>query len=388
MAAARLSKITNPNIKDALRLRSVISGKPLIGPKSVNIHINNSCNHRCEFCWNFSPYVRKQPKRKVIDYKVLEDVLEDCREMGVDEINFEGGEVTLYPFWIDLFRKVKDLGMRLIAYSHLDCDTRCLRGLCYADQLTVNLSAITEESFKRVHGKKASLSLVLKNLDRLLAIRDKRGKPEIVLSFVVYSQNYRELAGFLDIAHKRKVNRVVVRFFKATREMRPLVFSKDALASLNKTVEKALQTHHVFKHNLQHLRHILSHGKLFNNVVSMAHSAWHNDRLLFYDVTGGRINCHAGWFDANIDEQGRVVAPCDNVGVCVAGNIYERRFKDIWFDNDLLHKTLKDASRGIHTRSAKWKECRNCGFIAFNKMLEEKISFVKEDQSFFLDSGS
>jgi MoaA/NifB/PqqE/SkfB family radical SAM enzyme len=189
----------------------------------------------------------------------------------------------------------------------------------------------------------------------------------------VYNHNYRELADFLDMAHQRKVDRVVIRFFKATQDMKGLVFSKDELALLREIVEKALQKSYFFKHDLPYLHHILTRGKLFENVVSMAHSAWHNDRLLFYDVTGGRIHCHVGWFDANIDEKGRVVAPCDNVGVCVAGNIYERRFKDIWFDNDLLHKTLKSASRGIHTRSSKWKECRNCGCLAFNQMLDKKI---------------
>ena len=226
MTNSAMSKIADPGIRDALRLKSAVLGKPLIGPKSVNIHIINSCNHRCEFCWYFSPWVKSQPKRKMLDYKVLERVLEDCREIGVDEINLEGGEVTLYPFWKDAFRKVKELGMRLIAYSHLDYGADHLPGLCYADRLTVNFSAITEESFKRVHGKKASMTRVLKNMDRLLAMRDKRGKPEIMLSFVVYNHNYQELAGFLDMARQRKVDQVVVRFFEATPRDAGVVFFK------------------------------------------------------------------------------------------------------------------------------------------------------------------
>ena len=373
MATSALSRIADTGVRDALRLRSAITGKPLIGPKSVNIHITSSCNYKCEFCWYFSPFVKDQPKRKILDYKVLEGVLEDCQEIGVDEINFEGGEVTLYPYWGQAFRKVKDLGMRLIAYSHLDCSAELLPGLSYADQLTVNFSAITEETFKRVHGKHVSMSRVLKNMDRLLAMRDKCGKPKIVLSFVVYDHNYQELAGFLDMAKERMVDKVVVRFFKPTEEMRQLFFSKDALVSLRQVVETALQKQYGFKHDLQHLQHILSNGKLFDNVDSLPHSPMHNDRLLFYDSTGGSINCNVGWFYANIDEKGRVVAPCDNVGVCVAGNVNERRFKDIWFENDFLHDTLKEASRGIHTCSSKWKECRYCSYVSMNKLLEERI---------------
>jgi len=373
MKNSAMSKITDPAIRDALRLKSAVIGRPLIGPKSVNIHIINSCNYKCEFCMYFSPLVHNPPKRKMLDYEVLEGVLEDCRQIGVDEINFEGGEVTLYPFWADVFCKVKKLGMRLVAYSHLGYGAHHLPGLCYADCLTVNFSAITEGSFKRIHGKQASLSRVLKNLDRLLAIRDKCGKPKIVLSFVVYNHNYQELAGFLDMAHQRKVDEVVIRFFKATSEMRDLFLSQEELISLRRSVESALQKPFKFKHDLKKLHDVLSNGKMFDNVVSMPRSSLHNDRLLFYDSTGGDIHCHIGWFYSNIDEQGRVVAPCDNVGVCVAGNVNERRFKDIWFDNDFLHKTLREASKGIRTSSAKWQECRYCRDVAMNKMLDKKV---------------
>ncbi len=373
MAISAMSRIADTGVRDALRLKSAVLGRPLIGPKSVNIHIINSCSYKCEFCWYFSPFVKDQPKRKILEYNVLESVLEDCQEMGVDEINFEGGEVVLYPYWVEAFRKVKELGMRLIAYSHLGYGKDHLPGLCYADQLTVNFSAITEETFKRVHGDKASMTKVLENMDLLLAMRKKHGKPKIVLSFVVYDHNYQELAGFLDMAQARGVDKVVVRFFKATQEMRDLVFSEQALAALHDTVKDALQKPYEFKHDLKRLYHVISQGKVLDNIDSLPHSPMHNDRLLFYDSTGGSINCNVGWFYANIDEKGRVVAPCDNVGVCVAGNVNERRFKDIWFDNDFLHDTLREASRGIHTCSSKWKECRFCSYVSMNKLLEEKI---------------
>ncbi len=115
--------------------------------------------------------------------------------------------------------------MRLIAYTHLDypADVKKIQALSYAELLMVNFSAITEESFKRVHGAHTSMKRVLKNMDRLLAIRDKYGKPKIRLSFVVYNHNYKELAGFLDMAHERNIDQVVVRFFEATEEMKQLV---------------------------------------------------------------------------------------------------------------------------------------------------------------------
>jgi MoaA/NifB/PqqE/SkfB family radical SAM enzyme len=368
-------KTLDPTVRDMLRERSSILGRPLIGPMSINIHIIQACDRKCKFCWYFSPLVKNPPQRKLLDYKVLERTLEDCQEIGVDEINLEGGEVVLYPHCEETFRKVKDLGMRLIAYSHLDFESKHLQYLSLADQLTVNLSSITEELYKRVHGKSSgTLHNLLSHLDLLLNLRRKYGKPKIVLTFIAYKENYKQLRAFLDLAQEREVDKVIVRFFKATQEMRELMFTKDELTELRATVEEALTIPYTFKNNLQSLWHIVNNSGMFEEVVSIDHAPMHNDRLFFYDATGGKKTpCNIGWFYSHIDEHGQVLAPCDSVGVLIAGNIYERSFKDIWFDNDVMHETLREASAGIHTCSSKWKECRHCSYVPVNKFLHDKI---------------
>ena len=368
-------KTLDPSVRDMLRVRSSILGRPLIGPMSINIHIIQACDRKCAFCWYFSPLVKNPPQRKLLDYKVLEQTLEDCQEIGVDEINLEGGEVVLYPHCEETFRKVKDLGMRLIAYSHLDFESKHLHYLALADQLTVNLSAITADLYKRVHGKSSgTLHNLLSHLDLLLNLRQKYGKPRIVLTFIVYKENYKQLRAFLDLAQEREVDKVIVRFFKATQEMRELMFTKDELEQLRATVEEALKIPYTFKNNLQSLWHIVNNSGMFEEVVSIDHAPMHNDRLFFYDATGGeKTPCNIGWFYSHIDEHGQVLAPCDSVGVCIAGNIYERSFKDIWFDNDYMHETLREASAGIHTCSSKWKECRHCSYVLVNKFLHDKV---------------
>lgn len=375
--------LLDPKIREKLRIESAIHGKPLIGPKSVNIHVINACNYRCEFCWYFSPLVKDHPKGKMLEYKVLESCLEDCLEIGVDEINLEGGETTVYPFWKEAFKKVHDLGMRLIAYTHLDytLDADRIKHLAYAQKLTVNFSAMTEASFKRVHGEHTNMKRVLKNIDRLMALRDKIGKPQIVLSFVVYEHNYHELPAFLKMAQERRVDQVIVRFFEATEEMKGLVFSRQAAEELRRIVDEAMKEKFSFRHDLKKWQDLLSNGTMFENIVALDRTAMRNDRLMFYDVTEGKLNhCYIGWFYSHIDELGRVISPCDNVGVCIAGNINERRFKDIWFKNDFLHDTLKEAAAGIHSCSEKWQECRYCGYMPVNRSLHEKVLRASSEQ--------
>jgi MoaA/NifB/PqqE/SkfB family radical SAM enzyme len=365
----------DPKVRDLLRAKSSALGRPLVGPMSINIHIIQACDRKCAFCWYFSPLVKNPPERKMLDYKVLERTLEDCAEIGVDEINLEGGEVVLYPYAAQTFRKVKDLGMRLIAYSHLDFESKHLKYLALADQLTVNLSAMTEDLYKQVHGKKTgTLSNLLRHLDLLLNLRRKHGKPKIVLTFIAYKDNYKQLPAFLELAKQREVDEVVIRFFKATQEMRELMFSESMLKELREIVQAAMKTTYRFKNNLQSLWDIVTNSGMFEKVYAIEHAAMHNDRLFFYDATGGKQTpCHIGWFYSHIDEHGQVLAPCDSVGVCIAGNIYERSFKDIWFDNDYMHETLREAAVGVQTCNSKWKECRHCSYVHVNKLLNDKV---------------
>lgn len=214
-------------------------------------------------------------------------------------------------------------------------------------------------------------------MDRLLAIRDKIGKPKIRLSFVVYNYNYKEVPAFLEMAQQRKVDQVMFRFFKATEEMKELVFNEQELSELRDIVETALKKEYCFPHDLKTLQNLLANGQMLEKIVALQHTENHNDRLLFYDATGGKTNCYVGWFYGHIDEKGRVIAPCDNVSVCMAGNIYERRFKDIWFDNQPMWDVLNEASKGIHTCTNKWQQCRYCSYVPINKYFHERVLHAK-----------
>ena len=368
--------------RDKLRAQSILLGKPLIGPQSINIVIVQACDRKCAFCWYFSPMVKNPPKRKILEYEVLERTLIDCQEMGVDEINLEGGEVVLYPHAEKTFHKVKELGMRLRAYSHLDFESKHLKYLALADMLTVNLSAMTEDLYQQVHGKTTgTLHNLLRHLDLLMGLNRKYGKPKITLSFVLYKDNYKQLKAFLDLAQERGVEAIVIRFFKATQDMGALMLDEDMVLELREVVKVVKDYPYTFRHNLQGLWDTISDGMLLDKLVAIDHAPTHNDRLFFWDSTKGKkTRCHVGRYYAHIDEHGVVAGPCDNVGICIAGNIYERSFKDIWFNSQNLNETLVEASEGIKTCNPKWKECRYCSWLSVNKFLDDKVNYARSSR--------
>ncbi len=361
-----------PSSGDIIRLEGVRRGKALTGPRSVNIHITGVCDRRCEFCWYFSPLVKRASKFHELPFAVLEKVLKDCAVMGVEEINLEGGEVTLHSRAADIFRLVSTLGMRLVAYTHLAYAKEPLRYVRHADRLTVNLSAVSPEQYRVVHGHDG-FARALKNLAVLKGLSARYGKPSIVLTFIIYEQNAAELLPFLELAERIGADRVLFRLFKATREMAPLVFQTATLALLKKTVSVARRRPWLVPNNLTEIARVLRSGAFFQDKVAIARSSRHNDRLFFYDNVSGRTRCYTAWFNAYIDELGRVIAPCDNVGVCVAGNVATRSFRDIWFNSAALNKVRREASCGIDARRGRWIECRHCGQRQFNREIADAL---------------
>ena len=86
------------------------------------------------------------------------------------------------------------------------------------------------------------------------------------------------------------------------------------------------------------------------------------------------LRCYTGWFNALINEKGQVVAPCDNIGVCIAGNVHRQSFRDIWFHSRKFQKVRRDALKGIDIRKDPWRECRYCGHAVLNKSVDAVLS--------------
>jgi MoaA/NifB/PqqE/SkfB family radical SAM enzyme len=359
---------------ERLRLKGILSGKPLIGPRAVNIHLTNACDRKCCFCWYFSPMVSWYEKRIDMDLKVLRKVVRDCARMGVEEVNLEGGEVVLYPHVAEVFRMVHAQGMKLAAYTHLAYGPEHLEYLRLADRLSVNLSATTEKSYLRIHGADRFKD-VIRNLRMLTAMRKKSGAPAIVLTFIINERNYKEIGAFLELAETLKVARVSFRLFEATSEMAPLVLSPRSAISLRRILAKAIAAKYRVVNNLLRIQEVVCREGFLKHRAVMERTERNNDRLFYYHASAQeKFRCYTGWFNALINEKGQVVAPCDNIGICIAGNVNRRSFKDIWFNSKKFQKVRRDALRGVDITRPRWRECRYCGHVALNKSIDSVLS--------------
>jgi MoaA/NifB/PqqE/SkfB family radical SAM enzyme len=362
---------------DPIRIKALSPGKLLVGPRAVNIHLTKVCNLKCLFCWDHSPLVTPREKKRIyLNMNSLKNVIADCARIGVETICLEGGEVMLYPRIEKLFREIKSKGMNLEIYSNCTFSSEKLASFAYVDKVRVNLSAASSLSYQRIHGTKDPklFRIVLRNLYRLACLKKQFRKPEIQLIFIVNKFNFREIEQMMRIAEKLGADELSFKLVEATSETKELILDDASLGIFKHLLASLRERPQKIKNNIEKILQIIFSPNFKKDCYAIATTARHNDRYFYYrSHPDKKIHCYASWFYGFIDEKGRVIGPCDNVGVAVLGNIHSASFKKIWFSKK-FQRLRQEARRGINPSARRWQECRYCGFVDFNTMMSAALS--------------
>jgi len=81
---------------------------------SLQIELTSRCNERCVHC-----YIPHENKLVDIDDDLFYNVLEQCKEMGLLDLTFSGGEPMLHPHFIDYLRKAKEYDFSINVLTNL-----------------------------------------------------------------------------------------------------------------------------------------------------------------------------------------------------------------------------------------------------------------------------
>jgi MoaA/NifB/PqqE/SkfB family radical SAM enzyme len=221
---------------------------PKTGPREFQFEIGNSCNHRCNFCWNWSHDLLenmdfhplgdgfKEWAKIQLDLETYISIIDDLDELGgCEEISISGGgDPFIVPNIMKMLEHTKKLDFKLKVFTNFsrigfkDIDNFIEWGV---DQFDINISAGTEETYcKSRKLKSKDWNLLLDNLEYMKERKEKLDKrlPRFKYVVVVTRENIEEVDEIFDLAIKHGS------YFIDFRNMMGEVYNKKYLSPTKK----------------------------------------------------------------------------------------------------------------------------------------------------------
>jgi MoaA/NifB/PqqE/SkfB family radical SAM enzyme len=184
-------------------------------PATINIELTGRCNFKpaCTFCVGKNAPNYEEPGHMPGDQlaRYWPDLL---RSQRVNDCSY--GETLLYPEFDTVVERLTSSGVRFgFTTNGLLLSERRARFLVeHGDrvELVVSLNAATRDTFWRLHGQ--NFGRIVGNVERFIQIHRalRPGRPvPLYLSFIVMRSNRHEVAGFLRLALRLGVERVILR---------------------------------------------------------------------------------------------------------------------------------------------------------------------------------
>ncbi len=152
-------KIMREHMRERFGSSSVCSIEPPL-PGSLNIELNNTCNHKCEFCGFHGKYSTIHIKPSQISIDLVKSILRNAKELGIGrkELGFYmTGEPFLSKSLPEMIEYAKGLGFEYIflttngALATPDVMKQVVDAGLASIRFSVN--AADREMYKEIHGR-------------------------------------------------------------------------------------------------------------------------------------------------------------------------------------------------------------------------------------------
>lgn len=205
-------------VHHADKVRAIREGH-VAPPAQVQIIVSDYCNHDCSFCAYrvsgnasnelFQDGDNHNPKRFIPYEKVLE-ILDDCREMGVQGIQLTGGgEPSVHPKFGEILQAVLDRGLKLAVVTNgTALKDWHIPLLVKAEWVRVSIDAASPETYAAMRRVSQSFFYrTIANVNRLVSAKQMtKSKTIIGFGFVVTRENWQEITEACDIARTSGVD--------------------------------------------------------------------------------------------------------------------------------------------------------------------------------------
>tara|TARA_R110002051_G_scaffold40791_1_gene84673 strand:- start:283 stop:1362 length:1080 start_codon:yes stop_codon:yes gene_type:complete len=197
----------------------IVDDIPKTGPSEFQFEVGNPCNHRCNFCWNWSYDMLdnnaqwdswKDWAKVQLDLETYISIIDDLEELGGCEwISISGGgEPFIVPDIMKMIKHTKNLGFNLKMFTNFsrvnlkDIDNFIKWGV---DRFEINISAGTEETYCKIRKlKPKDWNLLADNLCYMKERKEELDKkfPQFKYVVIVTKENIEEIDEIFELAIK------------------------------------------------------------------------------------------------------------------------------------------------------------------------------------------
>lgn len=292
------------------RLAGIRDKKVYIGPETVTLDLQNICNLTCRFC---GPHVSPDSEHKERDARYFRlqkfvEIVKDCVDLNVDQIEILGGEPTYHPYFKQMIKYLQRQPIYARLWTNATFPMDYCSEVSRVDHIMVNLSAVNRQKYLEL--KRADLfDQVVANIRHLVSLRDSV-KPDLKVD-TVYVVN--------------KLNA------DQQEEMKKLTSQLGVNAQ----------------------RFIDMDVSSYN--IDIASANWDLKTMEPLDKRTPEL-CLNGWFNIIIKLDGKI-STCSQIREMPLGNMNNMTFKEFWHSQPMDNIRLLGRCGGIQKR---YQVCRRC----------------------------
>jgi radical S-adenosyl methionine domain-containing protein 2 len=159
--------------------------------KSVNWHLISECNYRCRFC--FARNLGEAP----VSFDEGVGIIRKLADMGMDKINFAGGEPLLHPRLLDYCAVAKEFGMTTSITTNGSClhENLIARMSEVVDWIALSIDSGSDEIEARLGRGCGNHVMHCTEVARIIREAGIRLKMNTTITSLTYGENMIPLVG-------------------------------------------------------------------------------------------------------------------------------------------------------------------------------------------------
>ena len=157
---------------------------------TMEIEFTRACNYRCPYCYAAAPVELE----KELTPEEIRSAVTQARELGARKIVILGGEPLVYPKLDEMIEFISGLGMAVEIFTNGELVTQERAEFFFRHdcRVVVKLNSFREDVHDRMTGRKGSLAIALRTLERLQAAGYGKKPGMLCAATVLSSENLEE----------------------------------------------------------------------------------------------------------------------------------------------------------------------------------------------------